>query len=314
MKTSMQCDGKALMHRGAVAAAAVLLLVSAPAQAGKVGQMSTPEMSGAGATQVSTTLQVCGGATGATAGFSVQWMTSADYAANGNTWYTSDDPRLCKASFSGNANLSRYDLRPGECVTVDFGDLLFDNGASANCQAALACGTDYVFRSFAHATSTLGRSDFTAVLSSSTLACGHAGGCTSPPDYWRNFNPPACTTSPGTPLCIDWPITSLTLGTVSYTVEQLVAILKTPAAGNGLIALAHQLIAAKLNIAASADGSAVAATIAAADSLMSGLVVPPVGNDALAPGVTAAYTTTLATFNEGAIGPGACPPADPGPD
>jgi hypothetical protein len=302
------------MRGAALAAVAVFLLASAPVQAGKVGQMSTPEMSGAGATQVSTTLQVCGGATGATAGFSVQWLTAADYAANGNTWYTSDDPRLCKASFSGNANLSRYDLRPGECVAVDFGDLLFDNGASANCQAALACGTDYVFRSFAHATSTFGRSDFTAVLSSSTLACGHADGCTNTQDYWRSFNPVACLTNPGSPLCIEWPVTSLTLGTASYTVDQLIAILKTPASGDGLIALAHQLIAAKLNIAAGADGSAVAATIAAADSLTSGLVVPPVGSDSLAPGVTAAYTTTLATFNEGAIGPGACPPTDPGPD
>jgi hypothetical protein len=295
------------MRRVAVAAAAVLLLVSAAAQAGKVGQMSTPEMSGAGATQASTTLQVCGGATGAPAGFSVQWVTAADYAANGSTWYTSDDPRLCKASFSGNANLSRYDLGPDECVTVDVGDLLFDNGASASCLAALACGTDYVFRSFAHATSALGRSDFTADLSSSTLACGHAGGCTSPQDYWRNLNPLACLTDPGSQLCLEWPVTSLTLGTVSYTVEELVAILKTPASGNGLIALAHQLIAAKLNIATGADSSAVATTIAAADSLVGGLVVPPVGTDSLASGVTAAYTTTLATYNEGAIGPGACP-------
>jgi hypothetical protein len=295
------------MHRAAVAAAAVLLLVSAPAQGGKVGQMSTPEMSAAGATQASATLQVCGGATGAIAGFSVQWMTALDYTANGSTWYASDDARSCKASFSGNANLSRYDLGPGECVTVDFGDLLFDNGASANCLAALACGRDYVFRSFAHATSTLSRSDFTADLSSSTLACGHAGGCTNPPDYWRYLNPLACLTDPGSQLCIDWPVPSLTLGTVSYTVEQLVAVLQTPASGNGLIALAHQLIAAKLNIATGADGSAVAATIAAADSLVGSLVVPPVGNDSLAPGITAAYTTTLATYNEGAIGPGACP-------
>lgn len=296
-------------------AAAVLTLASAPAQAGRTCKMSTPQMSCAGATQASSTLHVCGGATGAPAGFSVQWMRAADYAANGNAWYSADDPRLCKASFSGNANASRYDLGPGECVAVNLGDLLFDNGASTNCPAALACGTDYVFRSFAHATSRLSRSSFTADLSCSTLACGQpGGGCTNPPDYWRNANPPACVTNPGGPLCIDWPVTSLTLGTVSYTVEQLVAILTTPASGNGLIALAHQLIAAKLNIATGADGSAVAATIAAADGLLGGLVVPPVGNDSLAAGVTAAYTTTLATYNEGAIGPGACIPPDPGQD
>jgi hypothetical protein len=298
-----------------VAAAAVLALASAPAQAGKVARTSKPTISAAGATQVSTVLQVCGGATGASAGFSVQWMTAADYAANGNIWYPSDDPRLCKASFSGNANVSRYNLGPGECVTVNLGDLLLDNGASTNCLAALTCGTEYVVRSFAHATCGLSRSDFTPNLSLSTLACGqNGGGCTNPQDYWRSFNPLACLTNPGSILCIDWPVTSLTLGSVSYTVEQLVAILNTPASGNGLIALVHQLIAAKLSIAAGADGSAVTATIAAADGLVGGLVVPPLGEGYLDEGVTAAYTATLASFNQGAIGPGACIPPDPGGD
>jgi len=83
---------------------------------------------------------------------------------------------------------------------------------------------------------------------------------------------------------------------------------------DGLLALAHQLIAAKLNVAAGADGSAVATTITAADALVAGLVVPPVGDGSLDPGVTATYTATLAAFNEGAIGPGACVPPDPGPD
>jgi hypothetical protein len=286
------------------AAAAVLVLVNGPAQAAKVTRMSAPGMSCAGATQASTSIQVCGGATGASAGFSVQWMTAADYAGNGNAWYSSDDPRLCKASFSGNASLSRYDLGPGACVTVDLGDLLLDNGASTNCPDALVCGTDYVFRSFAHATSTLSRSDFTPELSCSTLACGQGGGCTLPEDYWRYFNPPACVSDPAR--CVAWPVTSLTLGAAAYTVEQLVAILNRPASGNGLIALAHQLIAAKLSIATGADASAVTATIAAADGLVDGLVVPPVGNSYLDPAVTADYTATLASYNEGAIGPGAC--------
>jgi len=290
--------------RWMVAAAAVIALVSVPARAAKVTRMSTPAIGCASATQTSTTLQVCGGATGGSAGFSVQWMTAADYAANGNAWYLSDDPRLCKASFSGNADRSRYDLGPGECVTVNVGDLLLDNGASTNCLDALVCGTDYVFRSFAHATSTLNRSDFTPDLSCSTLECGQGGGCTLPEDYWRLFNAPACVNDPAH--CVAWPVTSLTLGVVSYTVEQLVAILNTPASDKGLVALAQQLIAAKLSIATGADDSAVAATIAAADSLMDGLVVPPVGSGYLDPDVTAAYTATLASFNEGAIGPGAC--------
>jgi hypothetical protein len=104
------------------------------------------------------------------------------------------------------------------------------------------------------------------------------------------------------------------LGAISYPVEQLVAILNTPASDNGLIALAHQVIAAKLSIATGADGSAVTATIAAADGVMDGLVVPPVGSGYLDQDITAADTATLASFNQGAIGPGACILPDPGPD
>jgi hypothetical protein len=74
---------------------------------------------------------------------------------------------LCKASFSGNANLSRYNLPAGGCVPVNLGEFLFDEGASTNCARALVCGTDYVFRAFGHATNALNRSDFTANLQDS---------------------------------------------------------------------------------------------------------------------------------------------------
>ena len=300
--------------RWMAATVAVFALLDEPAQAGKVTKMSPPRINCGGATQASTYVQVCGGATGATAGFSVQWMTTADYAANASAWYLSDEARLCKASFSGRANGSRYDLGPGECVTVNAGDLLFDSGASTNCAVALMPSTDYVLRAFAHAACGRSRSDFTPNLSCSTLPGGQGGGCTWSQDYWSSANPLACVTNPGSALCIDWPVTSLTLGTVSYTVEQLVSILKTPGSSNGLLALAHQLIAAKLSIAAGADGSAVTATIAAADGLLGALVAPPIGDGYLDSGVTATFTAILASFNQGAIGPGACIPPDPGQD
>src|SRR6187401_544723 len=94
-------------------------------------------------TQASINITVTAGASGAPAGFSLQWMTASAYAANGNTWYASDDLRLCKASFSGNANLSRYNLAAGQTVSVNVGEFLFDNGASTNCGDGLTCGTDY---------------------------------------------------------------------------------------------------------------------------------------------------------------------------
>jgi hypothetical protein len=312
MKTrTIALEGKNVNIKGisaiVVAAIATLALCSTPASAGKVTVMSTPTITCAGSTQVGINLQVCAGATGAPAGFSIQWLTAAQLAADGGVWPSSGDPTvLCDASFSGNANLSRYNLLPGQCVTVDVGDFLFDNGASTSCIQELLCGTNYVFRAFAHANSTLNRSAFTANQTCSTLACGNTGGCTLTQGYWKTHNDTVCAVDPTSPLCVAWPVTSMTLGTVTYSQADLLAIFNTPAAGNGLIALAHQLIAAKLNIAAGADGTAVAVAIASADALIGGLVVPPVGSGSLSPGLTSALITTLTSFNEGAIGPGHC--------
>jgi uncharacterized protein DUF5979 len=121
-----------------------------------------------------------------------------------------------------------------------------------------------------------------------------ATGCTFTQGYWKTH--PA-----------DWPVTTLTLGTVTYTQAQLLAILGQEVNGNGLISLAKQLIAAKLNVADGADPTAVSAAIAAADALIGGLVVPPVGSGFLAPSTTDATKTTLANYNQGLTGPGHCP-------
>src|SRR5512135_3059104 len=222
-----------------VALAGLLLLVGVEAHAaGRKTKINVPVLSCAGSTQASINLRICApggtGATGLPAGFTIQWMTAADYAANGNAWYSSDDPRACDASFSGNANLSRYNLAPGECVTVDVGEFLFDAGASTNCPAALVCGTDYVFRAFGHATSTLNRSDFSGNQTCSTVACGHDAGCTLPQGYWKTHNDLVCATDPTSPHCVAWPVSSLTLGSVSYGEPELLNILNTAASGNGL--------------------------------------------------------------------------------
>src|SRR5262249_21793583 len=46
-----------------------------------------------------------------------------------------------------------------------------------------------------------------------------------------------------------WPVTSLTLGSQTYTQAELLALFDTPPRGDASLILAHQLIAAKLNIA-----------------------------------------------------------------
>jgi hypothetical protein len=103
-----------------------------------------------------------------------------------------------------------------------------------------------------------------------------------------------------------WPVTSMTLGTVLYTDLQMQSIFDQPAQGNGLISLAHQLMAAKLNIANGADSSAVTQAINDADALIAGRVVPPVGTGILSSSSTSALVNTLTAYNEGAIGPGHC--------
>jgi hypothetical protein len=111
--------------------------------------------------------------------------------------------------------------------------------------------------------------------------------CTSGQGFWKNHYPDS------------WPVTSLTLGTVSYSASQLEDIFNTPVGGpaNGLISLAHQLIAAKLNVA---RGAPAPAEIAGADALIGGLVVPPVGSGYLAPSAVSSLVAALDAFNNSA--------------
>jgi len=121
-------------------------------------------------------------------------------------------------------------------------------------------------------------------------------GCTYTQGFWKNHTD-------------NWPATSLKLGSVMYTKDQLLTILQTPVKGNGLISLSHQLIAAKLNII---NGAMVPATIQAAinsaESMIGGLVVPPIGNGYIATASTSALEGTLDTYNSGlaAGGPSHC--------
>jgi hypothetical protein len=290
---------------GKIAVFALALLMVAGGLQAK-GPMSTPTIRCGAVAPTSINVLFCAGSpTGAPAGFSLQWLTIDQFAAgldgiagtaDDNTWRDSSDPSMCSGSFSGNANGSRYNLAKGECASVQAGDNLFDDpGASSNCaDTPLLCGTTYVFRTFSHANSTFNRSAFTATLVCTTSACEQDNGCTFTQGFWKNH-------------AEDWPVTSLTLGTVTYSQADLLAIFNKPAAGNGLISLAHQLIAAKLNLAGGADDSSIAGAIAAADTLIGGLVVPPTGSGSLPNSATSGLTSTLDSFNQGIIGPGHCP-------
>ena len=136
------------------------------------------------------------------------------------------------------------------------------------------------------------------VLKSVTTHSETGGGCTFTQGYWKNHSGIKANI-PNT-----WPVNNLTLGTVNYTQAQLIAIMQASTAGNGLLSLAQQLIAAKLNVANGASPAPQA--IADADALIGGLVIPPVGSGFLAPATTSALNTALTNFNEGTTGPGHC--------
>ena len=263
--------------------------------------LSTPTVSCFSSTPSSISVQVQAGATGAPAGFSLQWMKTADLQALGGVW---PEDGLCKASFSGVPWCSNYNLAPYATITIEVGDVLFDacGASSQNCsQVPLDCDTQYSFRAFAHANSTYNRSAFSTTTTCSTEPCVSDGGCTYTQGFWATHGPIPVGNNQNL-----WPVTSLTLGSVSYTDLQLLSIFNTPAQGNGLLTLAHQLIAAKLNIADGADPTAIAQAISDADALIGSLVVPPVGGGFLAPGVTSTLVQALTAYNEGVTGPGHC--------
>ncbi|MDQ6609022.1 MAG: hypothetical protein M3Y85_04295 [Bacteroidota bacterium] len=249
----------------------------------------------AGATKESISLTVTAGASGAPAGFSIQWMTAAALAANNGVW-PSDETQFCKASFSGKAFQSNYNLTaPGgliPSVTVIVGDFLMDNGASTNCDGDLTCGTDYVFRAFAHGDNAKDRSvwSYQNCSTNACVDCGARHGF----GYWKTHGPVPTGNNAN-----EWPSSVLTggmdLGTVHYDATQILSIMNQSPGGNGLITLAHQLITTKLNVA---NGSILNGTgITVADNTIGNKVVPPVGNGSLPANTPAGLIPGLHNYN-----------------
>jgi hypothetical protein len=290
----------------AICTVAVASLATAPARA--LTPYDVPTITCESATLSSITLNVCGGASGAPAGVTIQWKTAAEFAISG--W---SDVGLCKLSLSGQPSLqhldkSRWELLPGECETVTIGDINFDETGVSGSGCGLEpldCGTEYVFRWFAHAGRGFGRSDWGGNLTCSTSPCPPQR-CTFTQGYWKTHGPEGCVTGNNTN---EWPASALpmTLGTSGhlYTADELCSIFNTPAAGNCLISLAHQLIAAKLNLANGAtDCAALDAAIASATTAISTKVVPPVGTGSISGsgcGGLDSAIDDLTAYNEGAL-------------
>jgi hypothetical protein len=268
-----------------------LSLAAGPALA---DALDTPIVSPAGAKPSTVRLTVQATDTGAPAGFTAEWIKKTQYDALGG-WPT-DGAGVSTANFVGTPvwtteGTGDYTLNAGEWMDIELGQLFDETGVQATDSNEMQPGTEYVVRVRARAAGGSGASEPTADFVVSTLTA--AENCTFTIGYWK--------THPGA-----WPAASLTLGTVNYTAAELLSILNEPSGGNGLIILAHQLIAAKLNIINGANPAAAAAAIASADAQIGGLVVPPIGAGFLSPASVSTDAHTLDDFNNGIIGPGHC--------
>jgi hypothetical protein len=237
------------------------------------------------------TVQVEAGASGAPAGFTVQWMTKADYDRLGG-WPADGDGSVASGVFTGiptlNPSTGSYQLQAGGDVTLELGNLFDETGLVATDTGELPSGEEFIFRVRAEPTAEAAASEFSSLVVQAATKPIPPANCVYTQGFWKNHG--------------GWPVGSLTLGTVSYTAAELLSIFNEPAAGNGLLILAHQLIATKLNIANGADPSPVAADIAAADALIGGLVAPPVGSDNLAPAAVTTLEASLDAYNNGLSG------------
>jgi hypothetical protein len=254
-------------------------------------RLDTPILTVIETSRSSVTLKVQAGGSGAPSGFSLQWMKRSDYLARG-AWGTSPLEGVSTSNFYGSPTynttpgVTSYALPSNGFQNVEAGDLFDETGVLLAPMFELESGTEYVFRVVATSDGVSLRSDFSPTVEGTTTTVAN---CTYTQGYWKT-HPEA------------WPVTSLLLGTVSYTKAELLQIFNQPARGNGLIILAHQLIAAKLNILQGANPTPVAAVISAADAQIGGLVVPPIGAGFLTPASVNANAQTLDDFNNGTLG------------
>lgn len=240
---------------------------------------------------------VIAGTSGAPAGFTIQWMKYSDYLANGAQWYSLPNSVQAEARFDGvptvntwDGTLTSFAVAPSGVAAVEIGDLFDETGVEVSTTLdELATSTKYILRAFANGDASNDRSSWSnnyLIDTAINMNCTYTHG------FWKTHEEA-------------WSA-SLTLGTVHYSKQELLDILWEPARGNGLVILAHQLIAVMLNANQGADVSSIQTQIDAAHALIGSKVIPPVGGDSAPPSSVSSLTQVLDDFNNGIIGPGHC--------
>jgi hypothetical protein len=285
------------------------LLVAGSAFAGPKVDLDVPTIECVSSTPSSITIRICAGPSGAPGGISVHWITCDAYNAGGGSF----DGGYA-ISLSGNCPTSNWDLGPGECRDLTFNATTVDNENAGACGASgdqlnLLCNTCYAFEVFAHqepGPGGLGQSGKSDAVFCSTAPCPTEGNCTLTWGYWKTHGPVGCNPPNKENL---WPVSSLNVGGLSMGEGALCGIFQTnPGAcskggtsnsgSNAVIILEHQLIAAKLNMAAGAiDCSFADAAIAQADALLNGFEYACVGTSTPLGQQMVAVATVLESYN-----------------
>jgi hypothetical protein len=279
--------------------------------------LTTPSISCLARSASSITLQVCGtGTYGAPGGFSIHMKTKADWLIDG--WDATGSYTCLSLGGNCQGGSSQWSLGAGECVSVvisatTVADYAGQNicGVSSDCGIdPLLCGTDYVFRVFAHADGgSLKASEKgpEPPLTCSTAPCPPTGECTLTWGYWKTHGPEGC--SPGNQ-ANDWNLNSIPVGGLSLSQADACAIMHdSPNAcgkggganggANAVLILEHQLIAAELNVAEGAINCAFAnQAIVAANAILAGKEYDCVGASTVLGQQMIAIKDLLAAYND----------------
>lgn len=127
-----------------------------------------------------------------------------------------------------------------------------------------------------------------------------APGCPAGQGYWKNT--------------ATWPVTELALGSQTYSQAEVLVLLNSPDGGDASLKLAHQLAAAKLNVANGADATIAAGVITQADALLATYTdklpynVDPSSTDGQA---MVNIASVLDSYNNGQLAVGCLPESTP---
>lgn len=235
---------------------------------------------------------------------SASLQNTADAAATGTT------------SFSGNAAVSFTGTAPKVVDgTATLGDTYAGSGLPSTVQAS-DMPQNYTYTRTVGPYSAPGQYEVTNTVtvtgndtntshsSSVTIPVSDpAVGCTLTIGYWKNH--PAAMTTPPLPIWLGTAGGAKSVRVASSS--QAVTILGIPVASNGIDKLYAQLLAAKFDIAKGADGSAVSATITAADVFLATHGESSWSSLSKAQqNQVISWASALSSYNSGLSGPGHC--------